>query len=124
MLYKRGEAVYCVMNLAARSHAKLILCQCIMGFYEWEILHEVFGTLWQYEIQSKAWQMRLMQPIYKGGDKSRADPASYRGIYLSSALAKLFEGILISRLTKFTETHNTLTENQPSEKYTRYIVVC
>ena len=52
-----------------------------------------------------------MQPIYKGGNKSRADPASYRGIYLSSALAKLFEGILISRLTKFTETHNTLTEN-------------
>jgi len=49
--------------------------------------------------------------LYKGGDKSRADPASYRGIYLSSALAKLFEGILISRLTKFTETHNILTEN-------------
>ena len=38
------------------------------------------------------------------GDKSKADTASYRGIYLSSALAKLFEGILISRLTKFTET--------------------
>jgi len=89
-----------------------------------EILHEVFGTLWQHKIQPKAWQMSLMQPIYKGGDKSREDPASYRGIYLSSALAKLFEGILISRLTKFTETHNTLTENQPSEKYTRYIVVC
>jgi len=77
-----------------------------------EILYEVFGTLWQHEIQPKAWQMSLMQPIYKGGDKSRADLASYRGIYLSSALAKLFEGILISRLTKFTETHNTLTENQ------------
>jgi len=53
-----------------------------------------------------------MQPIYKGGNKSRADPASYRGTCLSSALAKLFEGILISRLTKFTEIHNTLTENQ------------
>ena len=30
---------------------------------------------------------------------------------MNSALAKLFEGILISRLTKFTETHNILTEN-------------
>jgi len=77
-----------------------------------EILHEVFGTLWQYEIQRKAWQISLMQPIYKGGDKSRADPASYRSICLSIALAKLSEGILISRLTKFTETHDTLTENQ------------
>jgi len=45
-----------------------------------EILHEVCGTLWQHEIQPKAWQMSLMQPIYKGGDKPRADPASYRGI--------------------------------------------
>ena len=42
----------------------------------------------------------------------KADPASYRGIYLSSALAKLFERILNSRLTKFTQTHSTLTENQ------------
>ena len=77
-----------------------------------EILHDVLGTLWQHEIQPKAWQMSLMQPIYKGGDKPRVDPASYRGIYLSSALGKLFEGILICRLTKFTQTHNTLTENR------------
>jgi len=31
--------------------------------------------------------------------------------YLSSSQAKLVEDILICRLTKFTETHNTLTEN-------------
>jgi len=62
-----------------------------------------------------------MQPIYKGGDKPRADPASYCGIYLSSALAKLFEGILISRLTKFTETYNTLTENQLGTRPDRQI---
>ena len=72
--------------------------------------HDMCGTLWTHAIQPAAWQMSLMQPIYKGGNKSRADPASYRGIYLSSALAKLFEGILISRLIKFTENHNTLTE--------------
>jgi len=56
--------------------------------------------------------MSLMQPIHKCGDKPRADPLSYRSIHLSSALAKLFEGILIFRLTKFTETHNTLMENK------------
>ena len=38
-----------------------------------EILHEVFDTLWQHDIQPKAWQMSLMQPIYKGGDKSRVE---------------------------------------------------
>ena len=62
-----------------------------------------------------------MQPIYKGGDKSKADPASYRGINLNSALAKLFEGILIYRLTKFTETHSTLTENQLGTRSGRQI---
>ena len=41
-----------------------------------------------------------MQPVYKGGNKLKTDPASYRGIYLSSALAKTFEGILLHRLTQ------------------------
>jgi len=77
-----------------------------------QILYDIFSTLLTHDIQLAAWQMSLMQPICKGGNKSKADPASYRGIYLSSALAKLFEGILISRLTKFTEIHNTLTETQ------------
>jgi len=85
------------------------------------LLHDVFSTLWVHEIQPAAWQMSLMQPIYKGGDKSESDPASYRGIYSSSALAKLFEGILISRLTKFTETHSTLTENQLGTRSGRQI---
>ena len=77
-----------------------------------EPVHDMPGTLWTHDIQPASWQISLVQPIYKGGNKSKADPASYRGIYLCSALAKLFEGILISRLTKFTETQNTLTENQ------------
>ena len=85
------------------------------------LLHDVFNTIWQYEIQPRAWQMSLMQPIYKGAEKVKADPASYRGIYLSSALAKLFEGICISRLTKFTETHDTLTENQLGTRPNRQI---
>jgi hypothetical protein len=54
----------------------------------------------------------LMQPIYKGGNKLKTDPASYRGAYFSSALAKLLEGILLHRLTQYTEAHDTLTANQ------------
>lgn len=76
------------------------------------ILKEVFDTLWEHEVQPAAWERSLLQPIFTGGGKDQADPASCRGIYLSSALAKLFEGILIYRLTQFTEAHNTLTENQ------------
>jgi len=53
-----------------------------------------------------------MQPIYKGSKKPKPDPASYRGIYFNSALAKLFEGIIIKRLTQYTEQHSTFTDNQ------------
>jgi len=62
-----------------------------------------------------------MQPIYKGGEKPKQDPASYREIYLSSALAKLFEGIIIKRLTQYTEQHSTLTDNQLGTRSNRQI---
>jgi len=50
-----------------------------------KILYEVFSMLWVHEIQPAAWQMSHMQPIYKGGDKSKPDIV----VYLSSALANL-----------------------------------
>ena len=76
------------------------------------LLQKVFDALWQYEVQPEAWQNSLLQQIRKGGMKSKLDPASYRGIFLCSVLTKLFEGILITLLTLFTEFHNTLTDNQ------------
>jgi hypothetical protein len=85
------------------------------------ILHEVFQTLWEYEIQPLAWERSLLQPIYKAGGKDTADPASYREIYLSSAIAKLFEGILLHRLTQYTEIHNTFTENQSGTRPGRQV---
>jgi len=75
------------------------------------ILHEVIATLWKRQAQPE-WQKSLMQPIYKGVKKPNPDPASYKGIYLNSALAKLFEGIIIKRLTQYTEQHSTVTDNQ------------
>ena len=49
-----------------------------------------------------------MQPLYKGDGKDREDRASYRGIFLSNAMLKLFEVILESRLQGFTEKFDTL----------------
>jgi len=62
-----------------------------------------------------------MQPIYKGGKKPKSDPASYRGIYLNSTLAKLFEGIIVKRLTQNIEQHSTLTDNQLGTRSKRQI---
>jgi len=57
-----------------------------------------------------------MQPIYKGHDKDKTDPASYRGIYLNDTLANLLEGLLLARLTTHTKLDNTLTSNQLGTK--------
>jgi len=43
-------------------------------------------------------------------------PASYRGIYLNDTLAKLFEGLLLARVTTHTESNITLTSNQLGTK--------
>jgi hypothetical protein len=75
-----------------------------------------FNGLWEFHTQPSDWQLSLLQPIYKGHNKDKTDPASYRGIYLNDTLAKLFEGLLISRLTTHTELLNTLTHNQLGTK--------
>jgi len=75
-----------------------------------------FNSLWEFHTQPSDWQLSLLQPIYKGHNKDKTDPASYRGIYLNDTLAKLFEGLLISRLTTHTELLNTLTHNQLGTK--------
>jgi len=85
------------------------------------ILHEVIATLWEHQAQPPEWQKSLMQPIYKGDKKTKPDPASYRGIYLSSALARLFEGIIIKRLAQYTEQHSTLPGNQLGTRSNRQI---
>jgi len=72
----------------------------------------LFNCIWESHVQPTDWQLSLMQPIYKGHGKDKTDPASYRGIYLNDTLAKLFEGLLLARVTTHTESNNTLTSNQ------------
>jgi len=55
----------------------------------------LFNATRKYHVQPTDWQLLLMQHIYKGHDKDKADPASYRGIYLKDTLAKLFGGHLL-----------------------------
>ena len=62
-----------------------------------------FKGPWEFHTQNSNWQLFLLQPIYKGHNKDKTDPVSYKGVYLSDTLAKLFEGLLIARLTTHTE---------------------
>jgi len=72
----------------------------------------LFNSLLEFLTQPSDWQLSLLQPICKGHNKDNTDPASYRGIYLNDTFAKLFEGLLIARLTTHMELLNTLTDNQ------------
>jgi len=76
----------------------------------------LFNGIGESHVQPTDWQLSLMQPIYKGHDKDKTEPASYRGIYINDTFAKKFEGLLIARLTTHTELNNTLTSNQLGTK--------
>jgi len=45
-----------------------------------------FNGIWESHVQPTDWQFSLMQPIYKGHDKDKTDPASYRGISFNQTL--------------------------------------
>ena len=81
-----------------------------------KILCFLIHAIWECEIYPYDWSKALVQPIYKGQGKKRIDPASYRGIYLTSMTTKLFEGILNDRLSTFTSTHDILTPYQFGSK--------
>jgi len=83
-----------------------------------------FNGVWEFHTQPSDWQLSLLQPIYKEHNKDKTDPASYRGMYLNDTLAKLFEGLLIARLT----THTALftphtTQSKSSEDYPKGVVL-
>jgi hypothetical protein len=74
------------------------------------------SDIWRESIYPDQWASSLMQPLYKGDGKDREDLASYRGIFLSNAMLKLFEGILEARLQVFTEKADTLTPSQQGSR--------
>ncbi|CAG2249401.1 unnamed protein product [Mytilus edulis] len=47
------------------------------------------------------WQKGLVVPLFKGGDKSKLSPDSYRPVCLLSSILKLFEKIVLIRLQTF-----------------------
>src|SRR5436190_14703833 len=52
----------------------------------------------------------MIKPIYKAGDKNQC--TSYRPISILSTFSKVFEKIVLSRLTSFLENHKILSDNQ------------
>ena len=58
------------------------------------------------------WKQSIIYPIFKGGQKDKKDPLSYRPISLISNPCKIFSSILNDRLTKYMEHNCVLVEEQ------------
>jgi len=84
-----------------------------------DMIYLYMFIIWEVETYPGAWALALMQPIYKGGEKPRHSPVSYRDIYLLNTLTKLFECLIEARLSKFTELNDTLTPSQQGLQITR-----
>ena len=56
------------------------------------------------------WSKGLILPIFKAGNAN--DPANYRGIAITSCLAKLFNRVMNKRLTTFLTDNNIICKEQ------------
>ena len=75
-----------------------------------DLYEQLFNTILRSGIYPNAWKINFITPIFKRGGGN--DPSNYRGIALTSALAKLFTRILHNRLQCFLESNNILVEEQ------------
>ena len=58
----------------------------------------LFNAIIESEIIPESFKTGSVVPIYKGKNKDKTMPSNYRGITLTSAIGKLFEKVLISRI--------------------------
>ena len=66
-----------------------------------EMLHKIFNAIWVHEKTPKDLARMLVTPIQKKGDK--LNPGNYRAITLLSIPGKIFNRILLNRMTRKTE---------------------
>ena len=74
------------------------------------ILLKLINVIFSEQIYPSKWTLNFLKPIFKKGNTS--DPANFRGLAISSALAKLFSFILLKRLTNFIDHKKLLSPKQ------------
>ena len=74
------------------------------------ILNEIFKTSFHQGDIPELLKKAFVIPIFKGG--SKAEPASYRPVSLTSHLVKTFERVLVRALVGFLDFKNLMDKNQ------------
>jgi hypothetical protein len=75
-------------------------------------LHSLLSLCFDYRMVPTDWGGAIIHPIHKNRSSDPTIPMNYRGISLSSVIAKLYSGILNQRLIKYLESNNILTDEQ------------
>ena len=73
-----------------------------------ELLRKFLNMIWHQEKIPKEWEIGMLIPIYKSGDKTVCN--NYRGITLIGTVTKVYESILERRIRKIVESN--LSESQ------------
>jgi hypothetical protein len=73
-------------------------------------LVKLFNTVFDSGIYPQEWTKAIIVPLHKKG--ANDDPDNYRGISLLSSLGKVFTTVLNSRLTKWSEANDVISEAQ------------
>ncbi|KAJ8713484.1 hypothetical protein PYW07_013854 [Mythimna separata] len=74
------------------------------------VLTRLYRLSYRTGIVPKSWKLANVQPVPKKG--SRADPANYRPISITSILCKIMERVLNSRLMAYLEGNDLLSDRQ------------
>ena len=73
-------------------------------------LVHLYNLIFDNGVYPELWTKGMIVPIYKKGDKNNV--ANYRGITLINSMAKIFSLTLRTRLNKWCEDHNVLSDSQ------------
>ena len=76
------------------------------------MLTNVYNYCFQNGIIPDDWKKAILSPIYKGGNKQKSDPLSYRPVALISNPCKIFSAIMNERLITYLEERPVITEEQ------------
>ena len=58
----------------------------------------------------RRWKTSKIKPLYKGDNKNRKEPSSYRPVALLAALGRIMEALIAKQLDYFEETNNLIHE--------------
>ena len=76
------------------------------------ILLKLFNGCLELGVFPEVWKIGLLKLLIKGDDKDETDPRSYRPICLLSVIGKLFEKVLVKRLSQTALAPGKLSDKQ------------